>query len=227
MLFQLGRELTHDVNGLVVGAVVIVAVLGELAHGLKVDRDALFVADGAHLGVADSRKRVGSDRQTGNAEGGQALDVGVVQCHLAGLVGVLVVHEVDDIDRIGVQLGCISQHLVVVCTHLVIVQNLVGNRLDARDNQFALLFVHTAVNRVQQALCHVAACAEELHLLADLHGRDTAGDGVVVAVDRAHHVVVFVLNGVGRNAHLGAVGLEALRQMLAPEHGQIGFRCGV
>ena len=223
MLFELRREFTHDVDCLVVCAVIVVAILGKLTHGLKVDRDALFVANRAYLGVADGRERVGSDRQTGNAEGGQALDVGVVQCHLAGLVGVLVMHKVDDIDRVGVQLGCISQYLVVVCTHLVIVQNFVGNRLDARDNQFALLLVHTAVDGIQQALRHVAACAEELHLLTDLHGRYAAGDGIVVAVNGTHDVVVFVLDGVGRNAHLGAVGFEALRQVLAPEHGQVGF----
>ena len=39
-------------------------------------------------------------------------------------------------------------------------------------------------------------CAEELHLFADYHRADAAGNGEVVAIEvRTHQIVVFILDG--------------------------------
>ena len=43
------------------------------------------------------------------------------------------------------------------------------------------------------ALGKIDAGAEELHLLAEPHGRNAAGDAVVIAPEGAHQVVVLVL----------------------------------
>ena len=226
VLLELGGEVGGDLHGDVVHPVVVVAVLGEVALHLKVHGDAVLVADGPHLGKLDGGQRVGGNGQTRHAEGGQALHQGVVEGHLTGLVGVLVVHVVDDVDGVHVQLSHVGQNLLVVGEHLGVAEHLVLVPDDAGHHVEALLLVHTAVDGVQQALGQVGPGAEELHLLAHGHGGHTAGDAVVVPVQGAHHVVVLVLDGVGGDAHLGAVVLPGLGQVLAPQHGEVGLGSG-
>ena len=69
MFFQFIGELGNDAHGQIVCPIVIVAVFGEIAHGFKIHGHALFVADGAHLGVFDGGKRIRRDGQTGDAKG--------------------------------------------------------------------------------------------------------------------------------------------------------------
>ena len=223
VLFQLSGEVGDDLHGDIVHPVVVVAVLGEVTFNGEVHSYALFVADGAHLGKLDGRQGVGGDGQTRHTEGGQALHQGVMESHLAALVGVLVVHIVDDVDGVHVELSHIGQYLFIIGQHLGVVQHFVHVVLDAGDDDAALLFIHAAVDGVQQTLGQVGPGAEELHLLAHRHGGHTAGDAVVVAVHGAHQLVALVLDGVGGDAHLGAVVLKALGQVLAPQNGEVGL----
>ena len=224
VLFQLGRELFHQIYGLVVCAVVIVAIFREIALNGKIHCNALFVAHRAHLGPADGRKRICRHRKPGHAKGHNALYICVVQRHLPGLVGIFVVHVMDDVHGVGIQPGRILQHLLVVGAHLVVLQHFIRDGFDARHNDAALDFIHTAVDGVQQGLCQIAARAEKLHLLAHTHGRDAAGNGIVVAIDGAHDIIVLVLDGICCNRHFGAVALEFVGQMLAPQHGEVRLR---
>ena len=132
----------------------------------------------------------------------------------------------DDVDGVHIQLGNVGEHLLVVCQYLGIVQHLVIILLDLGDDQQALLLVHTAVDGVQKALGKVGAGAEELHLLAYRHSGHTAGDAVVIAVHGAHNVIIFVLDGVGVNAHFRAVALEGVGEVLAPQNRQVRLRGG-
>ena len=226
VLFQLGREVGNDLHGDIVHPVIVIAVLGEVTLGDEIHRNAVFIADGLHLGKLDGGERVGGDGKTRHAEGGQALHQRIVEGHLAGFVGVFVMHEVDDVDGVHIQLGNVGEHLLVVCQYLGIVQHLVIILLDLGDDQQALLLVHAAVDGVQKALGKVGAGTEELHLLAYRHSGYAAGDAVVVAVHGAHNVVIFVLDGVGVNAHFGAVALEGVGEVLAPQNGQVGLGSG-
>ena len=70
--------------------------------------------------------------------------------------------------------------------------------------------VVAAVYGKQQKLCKITACPEELHLLADLHCRNTAGNSIIVSVNGTHNIVIFILYGVCVNGNLGTVALEAL-----------------
>jgi hypothetical protein len=83
---------------------------GEVALDVEVDGQAALVADHMHLGVLDRRQRIRRDRQAGDAAGHGAQDVAVVQRHLDALVAVLVVHVVDDVQRIHV--GPASQSII-------------------------------------------------------------------------------------------------------------------
>ncbi len=83
VLLQLGGEVGHQLHGDVVHPVVVVSVLGEIALGDEVHRDALLVADGLHLGELNGGEGVGGHREASNAEGGEALHLSVVEGHLA------------------------------------------------------------------------------------------------------------------------------------------------
>ena len=86
--------------------------------------------------------------------------------------------------------------------------------------------IHAAVEGVEQALREVGSCAEELDLLARLRRGNAAADAVVVAPDRTHDAVVFVLDGAGIDGNFGRVFLEGLGQSGRPEHRQVRLGSG-
>ena len=93
-----------------------------------------------------------------------------------------------------------------------------------RRDLIARHLVAAAVDGVEQRLGEIDAGAEELHLLAEPHRRNAAGDAVIVAPMRPHQVVVLVLQRRRIAADLDAVALEILRQVLRPQHRDIRLR---
>ncbi len=89
-----GRDLVHPI--------VVVAEQRELALGLVVRDEPGLVANHLHLRVLDGGKAVGHHREPGHAERHRPERRMVVQGHLDPLVGVLVVHVVDDVHRADV-----------------------------------------------------------------------------------------------------------------------------
>ena len=149
------------------------------------------------------------------------MHVRVVQGHLDLLVGVLVVHVVDDVHGVDVQVRDPGDIAVKARLDLRVVERAAADDGLLRADLVAALLVAAAVERQQQELCEVAPRPEELHLLADARRGDAAGDGVVVAKAGAHQVVVLVLDAVGIDGDLGAEALEGLGQLLAPQHRQV------
>ncbi len=133
-------------------------------------------------------------------------------------------HVVDDVQRIDVSAGQPVEHVIEARHHFVVVEHVGRDRRERRSDLLAGHFVAAAVDRVEQRLGQIDAGAEELHLLAGTHRRNAAGDGVVVAPVLAHHIVVLVLDRAGLDRLLRAVVLEALRQQVRPEYGQVRFR---
>ena len=224
MFLQLFTKPGHNVDGQVVGAVIIIPVFGEVPFNFEINGHTLFVADGLYLCIPNSRQAVRGYRKAGNTKSHQPLHAGVMQCHLAGFVGILVVHKVDNVVCIHIQLGFIFQYLFVVIPHLVVIQHFVGNGFNAGHNHFAQFFVHTAVDGIQEGFGHVAASPKELHLLAHFHGGHAAGNGVIVAIHRTHHIIVFVLHGIGLDRNFCAVFFKGFGQVFAPQHRHVGFR---
>ena len=151
-----------------------------------------------------------------------------MQRHLEALVAVLVVHVVDRVERVHVQLGE-PRHDLVEVDHDLLEDEGAALAEDAQlraDLRVVEGDVHAAVDRVEQGLGEVDARAEELELLADAHRGDAAGDAVVVAELREHERVVLVLDGRGADRDFGAEALEGLGQARAPEHGEIGLGGG-
>ena len=218
------HEAFHQVAGDVVHAVVVVTELRIFAFDFKVDGNTVFIANRFHFGVFDGGQRVGCHRQTGDTASHSAFHVTVMQRHQRGFVAVFVVHVVNNVQR-GNVLGCQPIHKFVhALKDSVVVQNFVHNRLGFRTDLVFGFFVHAAVDCVQQSFRQVGACAEELHLFADHHRADTAGNGVVVAVEvRTHQIVVFVLDGRSIDGHFGAVLFKALWQLFRPQYGDVRF----
>ena len=166
-------------------------------------------------------------RRRGRRSGGEpAVHVLVVQSHLDALVAVLVMHVVDDVERVDIHAGKPLDHVLVLGHHVVEVQGVALDRAELRADLLLGDLVHAAVERVEEALGQVGAGAKELHLLAHAHGGHAAGDGVVVTVVHAHDVVVLVLDGRGGDGGLGAELLEGRGQLGGPRDGEVGLRAG-
>ena len=195
-----------------IGAVVIVAIAREVAFGLEAEREARFVADDVHLGVLDGADGVYHMAKACDTRSERATHIGVDQCQLSGLVEVFVVHVVDHIQRVHIHASQPLHHIHEARHKLVVLHHVALDRTESRAALLACLGVYTATDSVRKTLSQVSSRAEELHLLARLRGRHTAADRVIVAPDRPHHVVVFVLDGAGRHRDLRCVTLETFWQ---------------
>ena len=134
-------------------------------------------------------------------------------------------HIVDDVQGVHINARQPLHHIIECVNYLIIFKHVAVIFSVLRPHLFSGLLIHAAVEGIEQALRQVGAGAEELHFLTDAHGRNAAGDAVVVSVHGAHQVVVFVLDGRGLDGHLRTVTLKADREPGGPEHGQVRLRC--
>ncbi len=141
--------------------------------------------------------------------------------HLDGLVRVLVVHVVDDVQRVDVGLRQPVHHRIQPVHDLLVGEDISDDGREPGADLLAADLVATAVERIEQRLRQVHPRAEELHLLSDPHRGDAAGDGAVVAELGPHQVVRLVLDAAGIDGRLDHEPLEALGQPWRPEHGDI------
>ena len=228
VLFQRLIELLDLLAGDGVHAVVVVAELREVALDRKVHDDAVLrVADGAHLGVLDRGERVRHAAHARDAERHQTAHLGVVQRHLALLVGVLVVHIVDGVHRGDIGLGQPRAVEVHAAADLVVIEHIALHDRHLRADLLELVLVAAAVDRHHHQLRDVGARAEELHVLAHAHRGNAARDRVIVAEVRTHHVVVLILKRIRVDRGFGDELLPVFGQLLAPQHGQVGLGRGV
>ena len=98
-------------NGLVgqllrdhVDSVIVIAEFREVALRLKFGDEAMVVANRRDFCVFDGAERVGDHRKSRNTECHETLDKGVMQTHLYLLVGIFVMHVVNDVHGVDVQL---------------------------------------------------------------------------------------------------------------------------
>ena len=215
-------NLVHDGvdhgRGDVVGTIIVIAVGREVAFGAVVDDKAGFVADRVDLRVLDRGQRVSDDGQTGDTATHGADDLGVVQSHFDGLVGVAVVTVMDDVESLNVGADDPVQHFLVALPHVVEVEGAIAlNGFVAVHNLLAAHLVTTTVDGVEQSLGGVDAGTEELHLLADPHGGHAAGDGGIVAPVGANLRIGLVLDRGGLDGNASAEFLVTAGQVLVPE----------
>ena len=213
---QLFRQLVH--------AIIVIAVARERLLVGKAHGNAAFVANGFDLAVADRAQRIRRHRKTGDAKGHEPFHLAVVQRQLRRFIGIAIMHIMDQIHRIHVKTGQPLQHSAVAAAHYVIIQIFAFRQGQLRRYLERRFLVFAAVNGHQKRLSQIGPRAKELHLLPQAHSRHAAGNAVIIAVNGAHQIVAFVLNGAGIDGHFSAEAFEAFRQSRRPEHRQIGFR---
>ena len=210
----------------IVCAIVVVSVAGEVALDLVVDCETVFIADDGHLCVLDCGEGVDGVGESGDTGCEGAADIGIDERHFGGLVVVLVVHVVNQVERIHVQACEPFEHQLVLREDLVVFQDAGGDRCSRRSDLCARLFIDTAVDGIQESLGEVGAGAEELHFLTRLGCGDATADGVIITPHAAHDVVVLVLDRGGVDRNLGGVVAEVFRQTIGVEDRHVGFRGG-
>ena len=124
-----------------------------------------------------------------------AANICIYQCQFSCLVEVFVVHVVDEVKCVDVNTNQPFHHIYETGHEFFVSYHVAKYRTQSRTALFAGLRVYTATDSVCKTFSQVGTCTEELHLLTCLCGRNATADGVVVAPNRTHHVVVFILNG--------------------------------
>src|ERR1051325_4134478 len=224
ILPQLPHKGADQPRGELVNPVIVVAELWEIAFRLIVSYQARLVAYDSHSRVANRRQAVGDDRHTGHAESHRPQRVVIVQRHLYALVGVLVVHVVDDIHGVDVDAREPLHHSFKPVNAIIEVKVLSLDRADVWANLLACDLIAASVDGIEKTLGEVGPRAEELHLFADLHGRDTTCDGPVIAQRAAHDLVVFELNGAGVYRHARGEAAKPFGQARVIPDGQVRLR---
>ena len=135
-------------------------------------------------------------------------------------------HVLNEVQGVYIDASEPLEHDVVALHYLIVVEVLGGDLRQLRSALKSLHLVNAAVDRIEQSLCEVCACAEELHLLAGLGCGYAAADGVVIAPYRTHYIIVLVLDGGGLYGNLGRILAEALREPLGVKNGQVRLRSG-
>ena len=221
-LIELLDLLTRDL----IYAVIVIAELREIALDLEINDNAVLrIADGLYLGILDRGERIRHAAHARNAECHQAAHLGIMQRHLALLVGVLVVHVMDGVHRGNVGLSQPRTVEVHAAENLLIIQHIAVHDRHLRADLLELVLVTAAVDRHHHQLCDVGTRTEELHVLADAHRGYAARDGVIITVVRTHNIIVLVLQGIRVDRYLCDELLPVLRQVFAPQNGQIRL-CG-
>ena len=169
VLSQLAHERAHQPDGELIHRLSLLPKQRELALGLIVGHEPCFVADDAYLRVPDRRQAVGDDRHAGHAERHGPQRRVIVQRHFDALVGVLVVHVVDDVHGVDVHAGEPVHHPVELVNHVFEFEDVAFHGFEGGTYLIAADLVPAAVDGVEQTLREVGARAEELHLLADQH----------------------------------------------------------
>ena len=138
------HKLVDDILRDVVNAVVVVAVFREVAGRLKVYDDAVL-ADYFDFRVLDRGQGVSHDGQTCNARCEVALHIPVVQSHLSPLIAVLVVHVVDDVQRVHIDVSLPLHHVHEFIHHVVVLKDVAAHRTVLGSDLLLCHFVNTAV----------------------------------------------------------------------------------
>src|SRR5262245_36197714 len=115
--------------------------------------------------------------------------------HLEVLVGILIMHVVNDVHSVDIDIGKPVHHLFVFLDHVIKSEHFAIDPTHGWTHLIPTDLVPASINGVEQTLGQVGSSAEKLHLLSHQHRGHTTGNGPVVAPSAAHHFVAFELKG--------------------------------
>ena len=218
------HELMDNVVSNVVHTVIVISVFGEISLHLIIHSNAVFVTDHFYFRIFDGGQRICHHRKSGDSGSEPPGHLFVVERHLKSLIGIFVVHVVNDVQCIDIDLSQPFHHITETFHDFIIVQIFCSDGAEFRSHLFFGDFVHAAVDGIEQTFRQVCPGAEELHFFAQAHRGYTAGNGIIVSVGHPHQVVVLILDGRGGDGGFCAEPFEILRKPGGPQHGQVRLR---
>ena len=224
MLRKLLHELPDNFRGDTVDLRVVITILRVVAGDLEVYCQTHLITDRLHLRVLDRGQRIGDNGKTGKSASHRAVDLLIVQRHLETLVAVLIMHVVDDVQCVDVELTEPCAGLIKTRHYFIVVEVLGCDRISHRADLIAGLLITSAVDRIEQALRKVRASAEELHLLTDTHRGNAACDRIIVTELYTHQLIALILDGRSVDGDFRAVLLKVFRKIRAPEDRHVRLR---
>ena len=216
-------ECLEEVNTDLVSSVVIVTILREVAFDIEVNNDAVFVTDCLNLSILDSWEWVDYVWEACDTCSKCSSYVCIDKSHFSCFIVVLVVHVLDEVKCIYIESSEPVHHYEVLLHNFIVVEVFRSDWLVLRSYLCEWLFINTAVDSVKEALSEVSSCAEELHFLTCLCSWYAAADWVVVAPNRLHNIIVFVLDRRCCDWDVWSVLLECFREVLRIENCEVRF----
>src|SRR5687767_2676235 len=128
------------------------------------------------------------------------------------------------IHRVYIDFGKPVHHFFKPLEHVIENEEVTLNWFALRPDLLAAYLVAPPVDRIEQTLGQVGACAKELHLFAHQHRRYTTGNGPVVTPGAAHNLIAFELNRAGVDRDLGPKTTERIRHSRRIPDGHVWFR---
>ena len=214
------RDLVHEhfnyLHGDFIRSGIVVAEFRIIPGDLIIHRQPPFIPNRLDAGVLDGREAVRHYRQSGDAAGTGAEDFVVMKSHLNFLIAVFIVHIVDDIQCVDIQLSEPVADGVKFFDYIVKFQLFTPAGQKFGSDLLSGNFIPAAVDSVQQSFRQVGSGAKKLHLLSYPHSGNTASDGVIVSEFFPHQVVAFVLDRGGLDRQPGGEPLKVFRKAAAP-----------
>jgi hypothetical protein len=212
MFPQFGHEHGNDARRHLVHTIVVVAKLREISLCLIIHDQSRLIANHLHARVPHCGQAIRDDREARDAKGHRAHWRIIVQRHLDALVRVFVVHVVDHVHGVDIHFSQPFHHALELRCHVFKIEVVALDWVDFRPDLLAADLVAAAVDGVEKAFGEVRAGAEELHLLAHEHWRNTAGNCAVIAPRAAHGRVALELQRAGINGDFCGEFPEVVRQ---------------
>ena len=150
--------------------------------------------------------------------------IGIDKSHLGCLIVILVMHIVNQVQYIYIDISKPVKPEIVLLNHFIVIKVLACDALHLRTYLDAVLLVETAVDRVKEGLTKICTRTEELDFLTGLGSGYTAADGVIITPYRLHNVIVLILDRARFDGDVGSVLLELLRKIAGVENRKVRFR---
>ena len=118
-----------------------------------------------------------------------------MKCHLQSFVAVFIVHIMDDIQSVDIQVCQPIAHTVKFAHDFFVIQIFGCDRRQFRTNLIALALIFAAIDGIEESLGQICTGTKELHLFPDAHSGNTAGYSIIIAEFFHHQIIIFILNG--------------------------------
>ncbi|MPN30291.1 hypothetical protein SDC9_177754 [bioreactor metagenome] len=135
-----------------------------------------------------------------------------MQCHKPCLIGIFIMHIMNDIHRVYIKLSHIFQHFIIIGLDLFIIEHVIFYSVNTGNHRHSFFLINSSVYCIKERFCQVASRAEKLHLFAYLHRRNTASYSIIISIGIPHQVIILILDSAAFHGHPDAILFKILRK---------------